>query len=361
MGDTVVVSHEDSKHHARVPHIVTNVDENTASVTKIINSSQYQPKQPNLSPYHRTIDKKFLTLKKKAPIISYNETIVPKPIRSNQTEWYPTISLGESDTDISSDEECLTSISKLTSSLEPIAVEGAPTRVSRSHSTACSDQLTNPQVSNDNIVNGLNQSRPVKKGDRVTFWNDLTLRWTIATVSSGPIKYYRKHGNYHNFKTDDGNTGGYYFNPRGQWSLLCDQHQELAVDDHHILTDPLLNGVDETSFYIDDDYPDQPNLSLSDDHTDIEIYTGTFHPSAASFPDLDVELPCPTPSRTRFLSSSDPELPHPDCQSSIRNRLRQWSSALRDAWASTSALDDYASSESQEGERKERKRAATPF
>ena len=68
-------------------------------------------------------------------------------------------------------------------------------------------QRFNPAVDQQpGVVQNLNQPS-LKKNDRVTFFNDRTNRWTVATITSGPNKYYIKHGNYHNFRTDDKKRG----------------------------------------------------------------------------------------------------------------------------------------------------------
>ena len=164
----------------------------------------------------------------------------------------------------------------------------------------------------------------------------------------------------HNFRADDGSTGSHYFNQGGLWSLLQEQTQASITDNHRTITNPLGQEFEETIFYIDDEYPDQPNLSFDDESPDQTLETYTFYPSAASFPDLDVGITRPFSQRTRFLSTSEPEMTNPRCHTSLRNKFRQWGSALRDAWVSTSALDGEGDSGDDLEKEKREKGAATP-
>ena len=194
------------------------------------------------------------------------------------------------------------------------------------------------------------------------FFNDRTARWTTARLTSNPIKYYKKHGRYHNFKSDAGDVGGHYFNPHGMWSLLTEDHTQAPPQpDPQFVSNPEVHlDLMESSFFIDDDYLDQMDLSFENSSPPfLQGETLTFYPSIASFPDFDVQIPRPINPRTRFMSSSEPDLPSNGCHRSIQNRLRQWGSAIRDVWASTSILNDDVSMEDLE-EREERKEAATP-
>ena len=106
-GDTVVITQEGSKHQARAPHLVTNVENDNVTVTKIMNSNQTQQKLPNWSPYQRVIHKKLLTIRRKAPVPQIQDQesspiSLPSP---KIPDWYPTIDLAQSESDYSSDED----------------------------------------------------------------------------------------------------------------------------------------------------------------------------------------------------------------------------------------------------------------
>ena len=143
------------------------------------------------------MERKFLTIKEKAPSNPPNVTVVHPPeiwIPSPQTDT-------ESDTDYETEEEpliYLTSITR-TESFQQIDNPVSP--------------ITGPRINREDNqehpLQQLQQHRPLRKGDRVTFLNEITNTWTIVQLASGPNKYYRKHGPYHNFQDSNGAKGGH--------------------------------------------------------------------------------------------------------------------------------------------------------
>ena len=215
-----------------------------------------------------------------------------------------------------------------------------------------------PQVPATDQDQQLAQDRPLKKGDRVTFFNDRINRWMTAKTTSGANKYYKKQGPYHNFVADSGEKGGHYFHPSGLWSLLDDVNQMEQQEENTLFTPPEADPAD-FSFFIDDEYEDQEDLSLEQETFPVSdpLVLGLYPPSAASFPDLDVQQPVLSFQRPRFSSLSEPDLPTLGCHESLRLRLRRWGSALREAWVSTASLP--TTYQDCEGGGEEMKEAAT--
>ena len=294
----------------------------------------------------------------------------PSPIKCDQSKtkispqsaWYPTIDLSVSDTDEWSDDEICqeTTLPTLTLDRSPNVsahVDDMP--------------IINPQVNDHNVdpdstpLSNFNQSRKLQKKDMVTFFNDKKQSWIVATITSGPNKYYIKHGQYHNFQADDGTKGGHYFNPDGLWSLLSDTAAlSTSPGDKQQISDHELDiQLEESSLYIDDDYSDQMDLSpgADEDNSDFaDVEHIMLYPSVASFPDLDLTVPVPLSPRTRFASTSEPELPTHGCHRSLQDRVRRWGSALRDAWSSSDHLEDRDSS-NQTGDGEEERGQRHPY
>ena len=180
----------------------------------------------------------------------------------------------------------------------------------------------------DHPLHNFQQDRPLKKGDRVTFFNEITNCWTIATILTGPNKYYKKHGPNHNFIDVSGAKGGHYFHPGGFWSILTDDQNQLSVQPQQN-TEVDSDSENESLMFIDDDYSDHLELSLSPQlpHDGLFLY-----PSAASFPDDDTNIPYDPPFRERYLSQSESDIPSQGCHQSLHSRWRRLKSAVR-AWS----------------------------
>ena len=109
-----------------------------------------------------------------------------------------------------------------------------------------------------------------------------------------------------------------------------DSNNSMVIDDENM-------GV-----FLDEEYEDQMELSFVDQldlsFEDIQPLRATdeqtFYPSAASFPDLDIQVPrSPPPQRDRQLSVSEPELLTSRHQRPILRRMQRWKSALSSAWS----------------------------
>ena len=217
---------------------------------------------------------------------------------------------------------------------------------------------------NDNSLESepcFNQPATLNKKDRVTFYNDLTNKWNVATITSGPIKYYRKQGRCHNFQTDNGEKGSRYFDPDGLWSVLTDER--IQLDEQQDPQQIIIQDPDniETGFFIDDEYDEQMDLSLDNITPPATLdHDLLFYPSAASFPDLDLTIPQSNLLRNRFSSTSEPDLPSHGCHRSLRQRLERWGSAVRDAWSSSQDLLSQGPSRRPDGGEAEEKGVATP-
>ena len=215
----------------------------------------------------------------------------------------------------------------------------------------------NPQVTSQTSQHPLKnfqQHRPVEKGDRVNFFNDKTNTWTVATLTSGPNKYYRKQGPYPNFVDMKNSRGGHFFHPGGLWSILSDDINQL----HHSSksSDDETLSSSNPSRFIDDDYADQLQLSLSPQLPQHRV----MYPSAASFPDMDLAIPSSPPRRDRSYLYSEPDLPTMDCRSSLQHRWNRLKTAVK-AWSTTDILSLSTSEEEADGEGEtEERRAATP-
>ena len=174
----------------------------------------------------------------------------------------------------------------------------------------------------------------------MTFFNDKTNNWTIATLTSGAIKYYKKQGPYHNFADEKNARGGHYFYPGGLWSILTDDRYQLP---------PQSDSSDEEiislgSQFIDDDYDDQLELTMTPPLLEHQVN----YPSAATFPDLDTEIPYTSPFRDRAYSYSDPEITQTGCGSSIQTRWNRLTAAVR-AW-STGDINKVSTNQDNSGE-----------
>ena len=291
-----------------------------------------------MSQHQKTIHRKFLTIKTKSPGTTSLDDIPPEPPINNPlapAPWYPTIQIDDSSSDEFSDYEIDPPCIYYNTSQKPsCSTLDDGSKVQPPNAQTPEQPDTNPP--------DLNQTRLLKKKDRVTFFNERTNRWTTATITSGPNKYYKRHGNYHNFVDDNGTQGGHYFNPDGRWSLLSeDQITDPVTTDDNLIPDPLPNlDIEMNQFYIDDEYHDQMDLSITSSHSPtIDAEMLTFYPSAASFPDLDLGIQRPISYRTRFLSSSEPDLPTHSCHQALRQRIRRWGSSLRDVWKSNDNID----------------------
>ena len=349
-----MITDEFTKHTARPPYLVTEAGGLKSSLTKIIHSNPSQKESPKLSPYSKTVDNKFVTVVRRTPKLSEDYPFRPEPDKPSSTKnqgttpWHPITNYSESDSDFSEDEEIINVITQ---------EEVVPGDYARG-------ELKNPPVSdqspNTNDNQNLIRDGKLKKNDRVTFFNDLTDRWTTARITSGPVKYYRNVGPYYNFVADDGTKGGHYFHSDGLWSRLDDVNQLPLKDATYQLPPPEID-IAETSFFIDDDYDDQEELSQDNSWTLNSTAPIMFYPSAASFPDLDLEIPAPMTHRSRLTSSSEPDLTTQGCHHSIRQRLRKWGSALVDAWASTDDLHTRHSTLGDRGDGEERETATPPL
>ena len=152
------------------------------------------------------------------------------------------------------------------------------------------------------------------------------------------------------------------------WTLLADEDISAPTTiDHQLMADSVLDAMEMNldQYFIDDEYHEQMELSFTSPHSPTQnMETLTYYPSAASFPDLDFGIQQKISHRTRFVSSSEPELPTNSCHQALRQRMRKWGSALWDAWSSNDTLDcdvevdDETSNVEDEGE--ERKGVATP-
>ena len=350
-GDIVVVTNEISKHTARAPHLVREVDGKNVVMNKILHTGQHQQLLPRFSHQTRRVDRKFLTISKKNHYCSQQfQCSDSQPIKA-QDQWYPTTNTW-SDSEYSSDDEIYALPVRDLMRCEPIK-ECDPPKEPESgtplHSSHHSEQEPSPQH-----THRLNQPRPLKKGDRVTFFNDLLNRWSVSTLTSGPNKYYIKIGPYHNFKCDDGSTGGHYFHPGGLWSLLSDD-QQLSTPEQSS-SDSETNSFASTSPYIDDEYCDQMDLSNSPDYS----YNQILRPSAASFPDLDVSFQQQSTLRQRHFSFSEPDLPDLGCHQALRSRWRRFTSVVR-AWSTNDISTQYHSNNEEEQGREEDGGTATPL
>ena len=361
IGDTVVVTHEGSKHCARAPHVVTDIHEDDITLSKVLHSSSFHPSPPKWSPVTRKIKQHLLTVRKKSCLPSHttddssltSTTYTTKP-------WYPTRHSSDSESDEFTDDEDITS--PMFSILpEPVNILCPTLRQYEPPNSRTSNAETDLFPAD---IDNLNQPRQLKKKDRVTFYNELTNRWTIATITSGPNKYYTKHGQYHNFRTDNNEQGGHYFNPRGLWSLLSEHDNQATIPDNTqtLPVEHLMTDFEETSFYIDEEYDDQLDISHEDTRSQLsplarnEMY---YYPSAASFPDHNLTISHPLRHRVRFMSTSEPDLPTQGCHEAIQLRLRRWGSALRNAWSSSDLIDEDLSDRDHEGG-EERKGEAPP-
>ena len=189
------------------------------------------------------------------------------------------------------------------------------------------------------------QSRAVKKGDRVTFYNDKKNCWMNANITSAPIKYYRKRGPYHKLVTDSGLRGGHYFLQNGLWSILTEENLQLpdqTADSETYSNDSMVIEDENIGVFLNEEYEDQMELSFVDQldlsFENIQLLRTvdeqTFYPSAASFPDLDIQVPrSPPPLRDRQLSVSEPELQSISHLRQILRRMQKWKSALSSAWS----------------------------
>ena len=132
--------------------------------------------------------------------------------------------------------------------------------------------------------------------------------------------------------------------------LNDEQIQAPTPDDHQVVDSENMqfHTLDGT-FFIDDDYEDQLELSMDDRSYSEQQYDfgNLFYPSAASFPDMDLGIPKPLP-RNRVRSHSEPDLPSQGCHRSLQQRMRRWGSAIRDVWTSSYNLT------SEEGRRGQR-------
>ena len=175
----------------------------------------------------------------------------------------------------------------------------------------------------------------------------------VATLTSGANKYYLKQGPYHNFIDTKGARGGHFFYPRGLWSILTDDMYQLQ--DHSDLSDEEILSLN--SQFIDDDYEDQLDLTLSSPLPEHHM----IYPSAASRPDQDIGLPYASPPRERLYSYSDPELQDTGCHGLIRARWKRITQAVR-AWSTDDIHRISVAEDNGEGEVEgEVKRAATPL
>ena len=108
--------------------------------------------------------------------------------------------------------------------------------------------------------------------------------------------------------------------PGGRLSILRDDQYQRSPH-----TDSSDDEIASLSFqFIDDDYEDQLELSLSPPLLERRI----IYPSAASFPDLDIGKPCTSPFRERTYSYSDPEIPQTGCHGLIQTRWRRLTAAV---------------------------------
>ena len=176
-------------------------------------------------------------------------------------------------------------------------------------------------------LQSFNQSRNLRKGDRVTFYNDKQHRWTVATLISNQIKYYKKIGPCYNFIADDGSKGSHYFHGNGLWSLLSDDpYQASPPSSDNLLSEPDTLSSCSSSPFIDDDYGDQMDISMT---PPLHVEHALEYPSAASFPDLDLGIPVRIQPRTWLRSTSEPDMSFNTCQQGLQHRWKRWTSALR--------------------------------
>jgi hypothetical protein len=234
------------------------------------------------------------------------------------------------------------------------------------------------------------QNRPPKKGDLVICYNDKEKRWMIIRLTYGKNKYYEDYYNFKCIRT--GAAGGQYLRKDGMWGYIDEAEADVIDLDTFGTTQATITQVDggitpdslttasgspEGSF-VDDNYSDQESVfgncemeymarSLDgkftrthEGHhigcesdinarmfrisqtldleiprssaTAIEVEQYVEHPSAASFPENDVEIPSYHYhlGRRRIISLSSPELGEEmTSDATWRSRIWAWGKSYR--------------------------------
>ena len=167
-GDVVVILNDRSKHKARQTHIVTKVDPENVTISKVLHTSQFDTSLPRWSPVSHIINKKFVRISIKALQSQDDETAHYERLLVNERPsfWIPE-QVAESESDWSDTESCGN-----IRTCEPV--------ISPVHADPAGDQLINPQVSSSDTDTTnpcvLIQNRVLKKNDRVTYiWTEQIL------------------------------------------------------------------------------------------------------------------------------------------------------------------------------------------
>ena len=164
----------------------------------------FQYKAPRLSK-RRKVATKFLLPAKRPPRTPVTISPLSHDTSTKQATWVPNM-IQDSDSDDYSDDENIyenryEGISSSTNNPETGLQNIAPSHINLpvidglavSHGTS---RAASPRAASDGStydpLQSFNQSRILRKGDRVTFFNEISFKWIVVTLTSNQIKYCKK-------------------------------------------------------------------------------------------------------------------------------------------------------------------------
>ena len=363
-GDVVFMDNTGSKHLAKSPHIVINTDSsNKVILKKTLFTSPFTSKSVNISPFTKTVDKKFIY---KPPFKHHQQTLTSGDDDSSVSDtsvleaspcetWTPLsfdnepnlIPLVNQSIDdppavdlIGTSQATAVINSPEDQSLEELQLElnlshpstspnssssyyhdtsAVPSPSDSTNDSANSESSVIRMLTNDDpphLQEKLLQNRKPKVNERIAFYSDEKQAWVEATITHDLS---RRWANYFNIVYDDGIKGGLYLTPDTRWTFLSDVDGNLLIPDEMRLTSapmslqPTPNSSitrEQTPFLNVDELSscDSPNsVALNSSHPSTS--TGTLDKSRnesmdwdLSYLDLAPSPPPPSPKMRQPMS-----------------------------------------------------------